>query len=106
MRAIAIICGTALGLAVGAAAAAEPLTVRAGWGVAPATMTPILFANKGILRHYGETYVVEPIHFGSTSPEITALATGDVDIASLAFASFGAAVLDAHMDDLRVVSDA
>ena len=48
MRAIAIICGTALALAVGAAAAAEPLTVRAGWVVAPATMTPILFANKAI----------------------------------------------------------
>ena len=104
-RALAMAIGVALLLGAGAAAAAEPLKVRAGWVVAPATMTPILFANPAILKHYGVTYVVEPVHFGSTSPEITALATGDLDIASLAFSSFGAAVLNGHMDDLRVVAD-
>lgn len=104
-RALAALAAAALALSTAAASRAEPLTVRAGWVVAPATMTPILFANKSILRHYGVTYVVEPIHFGSTSPEITALATGDLDIASLAFSSFGAAVLNGHMEDLRVVAD-
>jgi ABC-type nitrate/sulfonate/bicarbonate transport system substrate-binding protein len=104
-RALAIFTAALVALGAVAVSAAEPLTVRTGWVVAPATMTPILFANKAILRHYGDTYVVEPIHFGSTSPEITALATGDLDIASLAFSSFGAAVLNGHMDDLRVVAD-
>ncbi|HXP77065.1 MAG TPA: ABC transporter substrate-binding protein [Stellaceae bacterium] len=104
-RALTVLAAAALALSAAAASGAEPLTVRAGWVVAPATMTPILFANKSILRHYGVTYVVEPIHFGSTSPEITALATGDLDIASLAFSSFGAAVLNGHMEDLRVVAD-
>ena len=97
--------GAALILAGNIAECAEPLKVRAGWVVAPATMTPILFANPSILKHYGISYVVEPVHFGSTSPEITALATGDLDIASLAFSSFGAAVLNGHMEDLRVVAD-
>ena len=95
----------ALMLIADAAQCAEPLKIRAGWVVAPATMTPILFANPSILQHYGASYVVEPVHFGSTSPEITALATGDLDIASLAFSSFGAAVLNGHMEDLRVVAD-
>ena len=104
-RAFAAALGVAMALSAMPARAAEPLKVRAGWVVTPATMTPILFANKTILRHYGDTYVVEPIHFGSTSPEITALATGDLDIASLAFSSFGAAVLNGHMEDLRVVAD-
>ena len=101
---IALALGAAL-LSAATAQSAEPLKVRAGWVVAPATMTPILFANPSILRHYGVSYVVEPVHFGSTSPEITALATGDLDIASLAFSSFGAAVLNGHMEDLRVVAD-
>ena len=101
---IALALGAAL-LSAATAQSAEPLKVRAGWVVAPATMTPILFANPSILRHYGASYVVEPVHFGSTSPEITALATGDLDIASLAFSSFGAAVLNGHMEDLRVVAD-
>src|SRR5215472_661037 len=101
---IALALGGAL-LSAATAQSAEPLKVRAGWVVAPATMTPILFANPSILRHYGVSYVVEPVHFGSTSPEITALATGDLDIASLAFSSFGAAVLNGHMEDLRVVAD-
>jgi NitT/TauT family transport system substrate-binding protein len=103
--ALAAAVGTALILAASVAEGAEPLKVRAGWVVAPATMTPILFANPSILKHYGVSYVVEPEHFGSTSPEITALATGDLDIASLAFSSFGAAVLNGHMEDLRVVAD-
>ncbi|HKF71118.1 MAG TPA: ABC transporter substrate-binding protein [Stellaceae bacterium] len=101
---IALALGAAL-LSAATAQSAEPLKVRAGWVVAPATMTPILFANPSILRHYGVSYVVEPVHFGSTSPEITALATGDLDIASLAFSSFGAAVLNGHMEDLRVIAD-
>jgi len=104
-RAIVTLVGAAVALSAAVVLAAEPLKVRAGWVVAPATMTPILFANTSILKHYGVTYVVAPVHFGSTSPEITALATGDLDIASLAFSSFGAAVLNGHMGDLRVVAD-
>ncbi|HUK10977.1 MAG TPA: ABC transporter substrate-binding protein [Stellaceae bacterium] len=98
----------ALGLAmllVGAAQAEEPLKVRAGWANTPSTMTPLLFLKKDILKHYGRSYVVEPIRFGGTSPEITALSTGELDIATLAFSSFGAAVENAGLDDLRIVAD-
>src|SRR5215472_7917460 len=76
----------------GAARAQAPLTVRAGWANTPSTMTPLLFLKKDILRHYGQSYVVEPVRFGGTSPEITALSAGELDVATLAFSSFGAAV--------------
>jgi len=91
--------------AIGPAAAGEPLKIRAGYVVVPASMMPVLFIKKDILKHYGQSYTVETIHFSSTSPEVTALATGDLDIASLAFSSFGAAVLNARLDDLRIVAD-
>jgi sulfonate transport system substrate-binding protein len=88
-----------------AARAQEPITVRAGWANTPSTMTPLLFLKKDILRHYGQSYVVEPVRFGGTSPEITALSAGDLDVATLAFSSFGAAVENAGLDDLRIIAD-
>lgn len=107
MRFLGFVAAFAIGLLIAAAPvrAQEPLRVRTGYVVTPATLTPILFQKPEILKHYGKSYVVEPMHFGSTSPEVTALATGDLDIASLAFSSFGNAVLNAHLDDLRVVAD-
>jgi NitT/TauT family transport system substrate-binding protein len=89
----------------GVARAQAPLTVRAGWANTPSTMTPLLFLKKDILRHYGQSYVVEPVRFGGTSPEITALSAGELDVATLAFSSFGAAVENAGLDDLRIVAD-
>jgi NitT/TauT family transport system substrate-binding protein len=101
----ALAAGALLALTLGPAQGAEPLKIRAGWVVTPATMTPILFARPEILKHYGSSYVVDTVHFGATSHEIAALALEDVDIASLAFSSFGAAVMNAHLDDLRIVAD-
>ena len=105
MRVGSLVLAVFIALLAIAAQAEEPLKVRAGYVVTPATLTPILFQKPEILKHYGKSYVVEPVHFGSTSPEVTALATGDLDVASLAFSSFATAVLNAHLDDLRVVAD-
>jgi len=85
--------------------AAEPLNIRAGWANTPAALTPIIFARKDILKHYGQSYTLEAMKFAGTSPEITALATGDLDIATLAFSSLGAAIENAKMDDIRVIGD-
>jgi len=53
----------------------------------------------------GKAYTLEPIHFAGTAPMITALATGQLDIAELAFASFGNAIQNGHMTDLRIIAD-
>lgn len=87
------------------ALAAEPLKIRQGWAVPTATMSPMIFTDPQILRHYGKSYVVEPVHFVGTSPELTALATGDVDIVTISYSTLPLAVENAHIDDLRVIAD-
>lgn len=104
-RAFVSIC---LALAFGGCAAAragEPLAIREGWANTPASLTPIIFANKNLLKHYGKSYTLVPMRYAGTSPEITALATGDLDIATMAYSSFAAAIENARMDDLRIVAD-
>jgi sulfonate transport system substrate-binding protein len=68
-------------------------------------MAPLVFEKPDILKHYGQRYTVEPIHFQGTSPQIIALATGQLDIASLAYSSFALAIENAQLDDLRVIAD-
>jgi NitT/TauT family transport system substrate-binding protein len=83
----------------------EPTKIRIGWVVVPASLEPIYFAKEGIARHNGKSYVLEPIHFAGTSPEIQALATGDLDVAGLAFSAIGLAIQNANLSDLRVIFD-
>lgn len=89
----------------GARAQAAPTKIRVGWVVVPASMAPLVLEKKDILRHFGKSYVAEATRFEGTPPVITALAAGELDIGPLAFSSFGLAIQNAHMDDLRVISD-
>jgi sulfonate transport system substrate-binding protein len=92
--------------ALGAVAAqAEPLKIRVGWVVVPASTAPLFLEKQDILKHFGKSYVVEATRFEGTPPVITALASGEVDIGPLAFSSFGLAIRNARMDDLRIIAD-
>src|SRR6185312_4093575 len=98
----------AWGLLIGLGApvrADEPLKLRVGWAVVPAQLTSVLWAKPELLKHYGKSYTVEAIHFRGSTPQITALAAGELDLAALAYSSFALAIQNAHMNDLRVVSD-
>jgi NitT/TauT family transport system substrate-binding protein len=86
-------------------AQAEPLKIRVGWVVIPASTAPLVLEKKDVLAHYGTSYVIEATRFEGTPPVITALAAGQLDIGPLAFSSFGLAIENAHLDDLRVVCD-
>lgn len=108
MRARILAAGLALLLlsgSLGSAQAATPLNLRIGWAVVPGQLTAVLFSRKDILKHYGKSYTVQTEYFRGSTPQITGLGTGDLDIASLAFSSFGLAIQNAHMNDLRVVAD-
>ena len=83
----------------------EPVHLRLGWAVVPAQLTSVLFAKPELLKHNGKSYTAEAVHFRGSSPQITALAAGELDLAALAYSSFGLAIQNAHMDDVRVVSD-
>ncbi|HEY3920125.1 MAG TPA: ABC transporter substrate-binding protein [Stellaceae bacterium] len=90
--------------AVGAASA-DPVKIRAGWSNTPTAMAPIIFSKPEILKHLGKSYTMEPMHFAGSAPEITALASGDLDIATLAPSSLASAIENAHLTDLRVIGD-
>src|SRR6185437_10982777 len=83
-----------------ASAQADPLKIRMGWVAAPASLVPILFPTDGIAKHNGKSYTVEATHF-----QITALQSGQIDIAALGFSSFSLAVENAGMSDLRIIAD-
>ena len=85
--------------------AADPLKIRLAWAVVPSELSPILFVKPGIARHVGLTYTVEPIHFAAEPLMITALATGEVDVAPFSYSTIPNAVQNAGLADLRVIAD-
>lgn len=85
--------------------AAEPLKIRIAWTTVPGQLTPVLFEKADQLRHHGISYVVTHTHFAGSGPMVTGLGTGEVDLAPLAPSSFGLALQNARLDDLRIVTD-
>jgi sulfonate transport system substrate-binding protein len=107
MRSIpSIIAGVAAAALVWAGAAqAEPVKIRISW-VAPVTNWPsILLEKKDLAEHLGKSYTLEPVHFPGTPPMVTALANGELEIATLAYSTLAIAIQNAGMDDLRVIAD-
>jgi ABC-type nitrate/sulfonate/bicarbonate transport system substrate-binding protein len=102
---IGVIVAAVLSLGAGVARADEPVKIKTGWITVPTSLAPILFAKPGLATHLSKSYTLEPLHFAGTAPMITALATGQLDIAELAFASFGNAIQNGHMTDLRIIAD-
>lgn len=85
-------------------ASAEPVKIRAGWVVAPASLLPVLFAKPGLAKHQGQSYSFEPINIRASPLQITALAAGEIEIAALGFSSFPFAVENAGLSDLRIIA--
>jgi NitT/TauT family transport system substrate-binding protein len=65
----------------------------------------MLLEKKDLARNLGKTYQLEITRFAGTPPQITALATGELDIANLTYPTLPIAIENAGMDDLRVISD-
>jgi sulfonate transport system substrate-binding protein len=100
-------------LAVGMFAAAqatavadEPVKIRIGWAQAPGHLAPLLYQGptKALLRHFGKSYIGEPVRFAGGTPQIAAMAAGELEIGAYGATAFVYAVNNARMD-LRVVSD-
>ncbi|HJT06975.1 MAG TPA: PhnD/SsuA/transferrin family substrate-binding protein, partial [Stellaceae bacterium] len=104
-KAICLLLAAIFLLAQGEARAADPVPIRIGYVVTPPELQPVLFARPELTKHLGKSYTVEPVHFKSTPVMITALAAGEIDIAALTFASFGTAIVNARMTDLRIIAD-
>ena len=92
-------------VALATAATAEPLKICAGWNNTPTGMAPIIFSDPNVLKHYGKSYIMEPVHFAGAPAELTALAGGDIDIGNFTPATLAFAVENAKMTDIRVIGD-
>ena len=90
---------------VAPAVSAEPYHLRIGWVVKPTDLFTMMFEKPGLAAHAGKSYIPELIHFAGTSTEMTALATGGLDVATLAYSTLALGIENAGMEDLRVVSD-
>ena len=86
-------------------ATAEPLKIRAGWVNTPATMSPVLFQKRDILKHYGKAYVVEPVKFSGSTAVLKALHAGALEIGAVSFSNIGAGIVQQGIADLRIVAD-
>jgi sulfonate transport system substrate-binding protein len=87
------------------AATAEPVKIRNAW-VAPVTnWASIWLEKKDLAKHFGQSYVMEAVHFAGTPPMITALANNELEIADLAYSTLGIAIQNAGLDDLRIIGD-
>ena len=84
---------------------AEPYHLRIGWVVTPSDMASLMFLKPELAPHAGRTYIPELTHFSGTSTAMTALATGELDTASLAYSTFALGVENAGMSDLRIIGD-
>jgi len=97
----------ALVFVAGPALAEEPVALRIGW-VQVGHVTPmydiLVKSHPELFPHYGKSYSFAGVRFNGTTPEIQALAVGELEIASMAPSAFTLGVTNAKLD-LRLVSD-
>jgi NitT/TauT family transport system substrate-binding protein len=94
----------ALALAFGTAQA-EPLKIRGSWVAPVSNWASIWLEKKELALHYGKSYVYESARYAGTPPMITAMANNELEIGDLAYSTLPIAILNAGMDDIRVVAD-
>lgn len=61
---------------------AEPVKIRIGWNVVPSNMASIAWVEPKTvgLKYYGVTYIVEPMRFPGGGTQLSALASGQLDV--------------------------
>lgn len=110
MKLTAILTVAFIGLPA-VATAQEPTTIRIGWNQTPGHIASIAYLKPfqpdgeyKVLQNYGKTYLADPIRFQGSTHQITALATGEVDIAALSAVALVQAVNNAGLN-VKVIGD-
>ena len=86
-------------------ARAEPVKIRMAWVAPVSNWASIVLEKQDLAKHIGKSYTVEAVRFAGTPAMMTAIATGELEIANLAYSTFPLAVQNANLDDLRVIAD-
>jgi len=94
----------ALAVSLGAARA-EPVKIRMAWVAPVSNWASIVLEKQDLAKHLGKSYTVEAVRYAGTPPMMTAIATGELEIANLAYSTFPLAVQNASIDDLRIIAD-
>jgi ABC-type nitrate/sulfonate/bicarbonate transport system substrate-binding protein len=84
---------------------AEPVKIRNAFVVPVANWAPILEIKKDLAKHWGKSYVMEAVRYQGTPTMITALANNELEIANLAYSTFGLAIQNAGLADLTIIAD-
>ena len=85
-----------------AAAGENPYRLDRGAGVDGAAACS---SSPRIAKHYGKSYQFEPLHFSSSTLQITAISQGEIDIAAFGYTSFPLAIQNGGLTDLRIIAD-
>ncbi|MGH7090218.1 MAG: hypothetical protein ACREFQ_15085, partial [Stellaceae bacterium] len=85
---------------------AEPVKLRIAWTTVVGQMATVLFQKTDLLQNYGKSYTVDPVYYKGSGPQITALASGQLEIAEFAPNALALSVENAGISDVRVIGDA
>ncbi len=104
---IAALLGTACAATLaGGIASADPIKIRADWNIVPGQFAPLIPTvpqyAPNVYRHYGQSYVVEPLKLQGGGATLTALAVGETDLSTLSPQALVLGVVNAKLD-LRVI---
>src|SRR5215475_5559594 len=107
MRALTTILAAAIALAASGAlpASAQPaIKIRVSWVAPVSNWASIMLEKKELAQHLGKSYTMEAVRYAGTPPMVTALASGELEVANLAYSTLAIAIKNAGLDDLRVIA--
>jgi len=86
------------------ASAQQPVKIRVSWVVPVSNWASIWLEKRDLAKHLGKSYMLETMRFAGTPPMVTALASGELEVANFAYSTLGIAINNAGIDDLRVIA--
>jgi NitT/TauT family transport system substrate-binding protein len=86
------------------ASAQQPVKIRVSWVAPVSNWASIWLEKKDLAKHLAKSYTLETMHYAGTPPMVTALASGELEVANLAYSTLAIAITNAGMDDLRVIA--
>jgi NitT/TauT family transport system substrate-binding protein len=88
----------AVALLIGGVAQAEPLKIKLQFAASSQFVPIIPLAPKELYKHYGKSYVVEPVFMAGAGPALTAYAAGELQLAAINPQTLVNAVATAKLD--------
>ena len=69
--------------------------IRVSWVAPVSNWASIWLEKKDLAQHLGKSYTMEPVRYAGTPPMVTALASGELEVANLAYSTLAIAIQNA-----------